>query len=140
MKKTLSAVVFLCGFFLLPTISHATAPSIVEPTYEAATHTLSVRIRHWSFSDSLHYIKTVEVKVNGTVFSTNKYTSQPDTEYTYTYDVTAAPGDTIEVTASCNLWGSKTVALTLPKGTAAAGGEPTPKPSDAPKTDSPAKP
>ena len=122
MRKTvlLCSALSLGALLLQPSPSHATAPSVVEPTYDAAAKSLSVRIRHWSLFDSLHYVKVVDVKVNGTVVLTNKYDSQPGNEYSYRYDVAAAPGDVIEVTAKCNLWGSRTVEVTVPK----AGNEP----------------
>ncbi|MBI5014148.1 MAG: hypothetical protein HZB55_01490 [Deltaproteobacteria bacterium] len=137
MKKTLplTAILFLSLSLFLPSVSNATAPSLVEPTYDLATHTLSVRIRHWSLVNSWHYIKSVEVKVNGALVSTNSYDSQPDTEYTYTYNVAAGPGDGIEVTARCNLWGSRTVGITVPKPAQDVGHGQTSKPADAPKTE-----
>ena len=130
MRKTLPliAVLFLTVALLLPSVSHANAPSLVEPTYELAARTLSVKIRHRSLVDSLHYIKYVEIKVNGTLLLTNRYDKQPGSEYTYTYNVAANPGDVIEVSAKCNLWGSRTVGLTIPKTDGALETEPTAKP------------
>jgi hypothetical protein len=132
MRKTLPliAVLFLTAAILLPSVSHANAPSLVEPTYDLATRTLSVKIRHSSLVNSLHYIKFVEIKVNGTLSSTNKYEKQPGSEYTYTYKVAASPGDVIEVTAKCNLWGSRTVGLTIPRPGDASKGESTAKPKE----------
>lgn len=130
MRRTLPviAALFSAVALLLPSVSHATAPSLVEPTYDLATETLSVRIRHWSLVNSLHYIKSVEIKVNGTLVSNNEYHKQPGAEFTYTYHVAASPGDVIEVTARCNLWGSRTVDLTIAE------------PDDALKREPPAKP
>jgi hypothetical protein len=130
MRRTLPviAVLFSTVALLSPSVSHATPPSLVEPTYDLAAKTLSVRIRHWSLVNSLHYIKSVEIKLNGTLVSTNKYHGQPGAEFTYTYQLAASPGDVIEVTARCNLWGSRTVELTIAK------------PEEALKTEPPAKP
>ena len=132
MRKTLPliAVLFLTVTLLFPTVSHADAPSFVEPTYDLATKTLSVKIRHGSLVDSLHYIKYVEIKVNGSLPLTNKYDKQPGNEYTYTYNVAASPGDVIEVTAKCNLWGSRTVGLTIPSPDGALKTEPTANPDE----------
>lgn len=126
MRKTLTAALFLTGLLLGPTASQATAPSLVEPAYDAAAGTLSVKIRHWSLFDGIHYIKYVDVKVNGALVSTNKYTNQPGNEYTYTYTVAAAPGDAVEVTARCNLWGSRTVEVKIPQAAGAPAPAPTP--------------
>ncbi|MEN6432426.1 MAG: hypothetical protein ABFD06_06010 [Smithella sp.] len=44
--------------------------------------------------------------------STNKYENQPDqATFTYRYKVPATAGETFEVKASCNLYGSKTMDL-----------------------------
>ena len=130
MRKTLPliAVLFSTVALLLPSVSQANAPSLVEPTYDLAAKTLSVKIRHRSLVNSLHYIKSVEIRVNKTLLSTNEYDKQPGAEYTYTYNVAASPGDVIEVTAKCNFWGSRTVELTIAN------------PDDALKTEATAKP
>lgn len=135
MRKTWIAAFLLAGGVFAPVSSHATAPSLVEPVYDAATKVLSVKIRHWSLSDGLHYIKTVEVKVNGAVVSTTPYERQPATEYTYTYPLTANPGDVIDVTAKCNLWGARTVGLTIPPAASGAGAVPPSKPEEPAKAD-----
>ena len=140
--KTFRTSLLLAALLVLPAVSQATAPSVVEPTYDGAAKTLSVKIRHWSLSDYMHYIKFVVVKVNGNQVMENKYDRQPDTEYTYTYNLAANPGDVIEVTAKCNLWGSKTISITLPGAPAAAApaapADAGAKPADAPKEE-PAK-
>ena len=133
MTRSWFAALLLTATFLAPSPSHATAPSVVEPSYDVAAKTLSVKIRHWSLANSLHYVKFVEVKVNGTVLLTTPYDRQSATEYTYTYNVAAVPGDVIEVTARCNLWGSRTVGLTVPQPAAAA--VPSPAPGDSPKAE-----
>lgn len=110
----LAAALFLGTTFLSPSASHATAPSLVEPAYDAAAGTLNVKIRHWSLFDGLHYVKTVDVKVNGALVSDNVYKNQPGNEYSYSYKIAVAPGDAVEVTARCNLWGSRTVEIKIP--------------------------
>ncbi len=112
-REFLSMGFVLGPALLLPSAAHATAPSVVDPTYSATAKVLSVKIRHFSLFDSLHYIKTVDVKVNGAAAFTKQYTSQPGNEYTYNYDLDAKPGDKIEVTASCSWWGSRTTAITI---------------------------
>jgi hypothetical protein len=58
----------------------------------------------------------VEIKMNGKSVSSNDYKSQPDkSQFVYSYKVQAAKGDVLEVTASCNIYGSKTVKLTVDK-------------------------
>ena len=112
-REFLSTALILGPALLLPSAAHATSPSLVDPTYDAAAKALSVKIRHFSLFDSLHYIKFVDVKVNGTLALTKEYTSQPGNEYTYKYDLDAKPGDIVEVTAKCSWWGSRTTAIVL---------------------------
>jgi hypothetical protein len=98
-----------------PGVCQAHAPSDLVLTYDQPSQNLQVKIAHKTPWTS-HYLKKVIVKKNGTVVETYEYTGQPDqNEFAYTYKVEAAPGDAIEVTASCNIFGSKTATLTIPK-------------------------
>jgi len=110
---TRKAVLLLCVFFLMyPGTSFATSPQDVKLDYDAATETLSVTITHPSSFPSFHYIKYVEIN-NGSGTIRNTYESQPDQDtFTYTYKVSAAPGAMLEVTATCSMYGYKTVYLT----------------------------
>lgn len=125
MKKVLFQLKYLqVTFFLLftlfflgvgPQLSYATAPKSVDLKYDTNTQTLSVTIDHYTASAGMHRIASVEIKKNGAPVSKNEYKSQPpDSIFTYTYVIPAAKGDVFEVTATCNLWGHKTVTLTLP--------------------------
>ena len=122
MKRTsvVSTCIFSTLLFVLmifcfsPQVSYAHAPKDVKLEYNSDTKTLTVTIEHKSLFSSFHYIKTVEIKNNSAVISTNKYESQPGSSpFTYTYKVTAATGDKLEVTATCNISGSKTATLTV---------------------------
>jgi len=108
------AVLFLLTGF--PTDASANPPKDVQLSYDAASKTLSARITHPSLAPTMHFIKQVEIKKNGAVVSNNLYKSQPDKDsFTYTYSVAAAPGDVIEMTGTCNIFGSKTVKLDIAK-------------------------
>jgi hypothetical protein len=110
---TRRVVLPLCVFFFLyPGTSLATSPQDVKLDYDAATETLSVTITHPSSFPSFHYIKYVEID-NGSGAIRNTYESQPDQDtFTYTYKVSASPGVTLEVSATCSMYGYKTVNLT----------------------------
>ena len=97
-----------------PAVSEAHPPSDVVLTYDSPSQSLQVKITHKSPWTS-HYIKKVIVKKNETV-EEHEYTGQPDqNEFTYTYKLATVPGDVIEVTAICNIFGSKKATLTIPK-------------------------
>lgn len=99
---------------IYPISAYATAPKDLKLAYDSKTQTLQATIAHPSPVPKFHYIKKVEIKKNGEVVSTNTYKNQPDkSTFSYTYMMPATEGDVIEVTASCNLWGSKTEKVTI---------------------------
>ena len=110
---TLAVLFFLAG---LPTDASAHPPKDIQLVYDAASQKLTATITHNSIAPTMHYIKQVEIKKNGAVIGNNLYKSQPDkTSFTYTYSVQAAPGDVLEATGTCSIYGSKTVTLAIPK-------------------------
>ena len=122
MKRTsvLSTFVFSVLLFVLmifcfhPQVSYAHAPQDVKIEYDSGSQTLAVTITHNSPFPGFHHIKTVEIMKNSAVISTVQYDTQPDkSPFTYTYKVAAAQGDKMEVTATCNMSGSKTETITV---------------------------
>ena len=121
MKRTsvISTFVFSVLLFVLmifcffPQVSYANAPQDIKLEYNPITQNLAVTITHNSSSSGFHYVKYVEIKKNSVVLSTDKYNSQPAGTFTYNYKVPAVAGDKLEVTASCNLFGSKTATITV---------------------------
>jgi hypothetical protein len=109
--------VFIVSIFLCyPQVSLANPPQEITLEYDANSQTLAVSITHKSISPGFHYIKTVVIRKNGMAVSTNTYENQPAPEtFTYKYKVPAAEGETLEVTAVCSLYGSKTVNLMIAK-------------------------
>ena len=114
--------VFICSLilvvvcFMYPQTSFANAPQDVKLSYDSNSQMLEVTITHKSPFPNFHYIKIVEIKNNGNIVSTNKYKNQPDqATFTYSYKVAAKAGETLEVKASCSLYGSKTTNLTVGK-------------------------
>ncbi len=97
---------------LYPQPSHATPPENIQIQYNLRTQVLLVTITHDSMFKGSHYIKFVEIKKNGGVVSINTYNSQPSGEtFSYSYKIPAIEEDTIVVTATCNMSGSKTSAI-----------------------------
>ena len=98
----------------LPFPAAANAPKEVLLTYDAAAKTLTVQITHSSSSPGWHYIEKVEIKKGEKTISTAEYKSQPDqATFSYVYPIEAAPGDVLEVKASCSIFGSRTEKLTV---------------------------
>ncbi len=115
-KVLMGILMFFAVCFMYPQTSLAHAPQDVQLSYDSNSQMLAVTITHQSPFPGTHYIKSVEIKKNGSVVSTNKYEKQPDqATFTYSYKVAAADGETLEVKASCSLYGSKTATLTVGK-------------------------
>jgi len=107
------SLLFFVGFFV-PSISCADAPKDLKIEYDSGSQTLSVAITHKTLFPGMHHIKAVEIKKNSVVYNTSHYDTQPsDVPFIYTYKVEAVQGDTLEVTAICNISGSKTATLTV---------------------------
>lgn len=101
---------------LLPATGGANPPKEVVPSYDQAKKTLEVRITHVVSDPAKHYVASVEIKKAGKTIAKTEYQSQPGPEtFSYTYPLDAAPGDVIEVKATCSVFGSKTGKLTVGK-------------------------
>ena len=112
-KAVLILLILCC---LYPQMSFANSPQDVKLEYDAGTQMLTVTITHPSSFPSYHYIKYVEIKKNGADAIKNTYENQPDMDtFSYTYKMPVAEGETLEVTATCSLYGYKTVNLTVGK-------------------------
>src|SRR4030042_2145307 len=99
-------VIAVCaGIVILPAAAHA--PSEMSISYNEYSKVLNVTITHQVPNPQAHYVKEVHVILNGNTVHDVHYTSQPSPDtFTYTYPLLPAPGDTIEVTASCSIAGS----------------------------------
>ena len=116
MAILVSAILFLsCTVILMPGAAAAHGPSKVVLAYDKAAKTLNVPITHTVSDAKSHYIKTVDVTVNGKTVQSMTYTSQPAPDtFTYTYPVDAVPGAEISARAECNYFGSDTDSITVP--------------------------
>lgn len=97
-------------FVLSPGSACANSPREVKLSYDSSTQTLQAAITHSPVSSS-HYVEKVEVKKNGRPVAVQEYKSQSAETFTFTRKVEAAPGDILEVKASCSRFGSKTEKL-----------------------------
>lgn len=92
------------------------APSEMELTYDSDSQTLHVTIVHGVSDPATHYVYRIHIVKNGADFLTQEYESQPtDSQFSHTFQVPAAPGDVLEVTAECNLGGSIAETLEIGK-------------------------
>jgi len=106
-------IVLLTCFALLaayPATAFANAPKEVKLSYDASSQTLQATITHSPISSG-HYVAKVEVKKNGQPAPVEEFKGQSSETFIYSVKVPAAPGDILEVKASCSRFGSKTERL-----------------------------
>ncbi|MBP1710428.1 MAG: putative rane protein [Deltaproteobacteria bacterium] len=122
MKKYFSGHVSVCACLLLavclmtPQYAAADPPQDLILTYNLQKQTLTVTITHPSSFTGLHYVNQVKINKNNVLVEKNDYKSQPDKKsFVYTYKIPAVPNDILEVTANCNIQGSKTATLKVVK-------------------------
>jgi hypothetical protein len=97
---------FLVSTTLMTVSVNATAPRYIGLKYTAETHTLVVKVIHFSPAPKIHYVYRIEIDKNGQVYQSYEYQKQPGFFLlTYTYNVTASSGETLTVSAYCVLWG-----------------------------------
>jgi hypothetical protein len=107
-------IFFLFGITITNLSVKAHNPSDMNLVYSSISDELQVTITHTVANPNTHYIHTVTIRVNGSIDSTNPYTSQPTTStFVYVYNVTANMGATIQVTADCTQAGTITRFLTV---------------------------
>lgn len=96
-------------------LAGAHSPSDISLSYNATAGELAVTITHPAADPAKHYVKEVQVSVDGQMVKTSAYTSQPAaTPFTYIYPLQAPAGSRIEVQAPCILGGSLTRTLQVP--------------------------
>ena len=111
MRQLLSLLALLGVLALAAGAVWAHPPSDVKLTLDTTTHVLTVTALHPVQDPAKHYIGEIDVWINDTEIITQKFSNQTDaTSQVASYTVIAAKtGDTIKVTATCNIHGAKTV-------------------------------
>jgi len=95
----LMIVIAVC-FLAVPVAAHS--PADMTISYDPNTARIYVTVTHIVDNPATHYLSRVKVKLNGNVISDPDYKSQPTKDtFTLTYDVNAASGDEVRVTATC---------------------------------------
>lgn len=108
------ASAFLLLLLTIP--AAATAPSDITITYNPDMHRLFVTVTHPTENPETHYIRGVQVKINGEVISDPTYKNQTGrTSFTKSYDVMANPGDSVWVVATCIRGQSLEAHIDIPK-------------------------
>jgi desulfoferrodoxin (superoxide reductase-like protein) len=92
-------------------------PKDVKLEFDPATKTLQVTAVHDTKDATKHFIGTVEVDLNGEKIIEQKFKSQigVDAQKARYWINDASVGDTLAVTATCNIAGKKKVTLEIAK-------------------------
>lgn len=110
----LSSVLMLLGTFFISGIGTAHSPQEMQLEYVQDNQILNVTITHIIVAQNGHFVESVEIYKNGDFYLSENYTTQPTTNsFTYSFNVEAEPGDELQVTAICSLFGSITESLTV---------------------------
>jgi hypothetical protein len=111
------ASLIVTGLFVNAQFVKANSPSGMVIEYNTNSNTLNVTITHSVADPNTHFIETVIIKVNGTIAETHNYTSQPTSNtFLYQYPIDINQGETVEVTAVCNLVGQIIRTITVEDG------------------------
>lgn len=104
----------ICTSMMTMAVVNATSPRYLGLKYNIQTHTLKVKVIHFSPAPKIHYVYRIEIDKNGQTYQAYLYQKQPGVFLlTYNYNVTAYPGETLTVSAYCVLWGSIQKSQTL---------------------------
>ena len=104
---------------LIPCAVMAHPPAAMQISYDPGAGELTVAITHRVEDPTGHFVYLVEIEKNGQVLERREYSEQPTQgTFTYRYPVSAIPGDSLAVTASCNLGGTITREMAVPGTTA----------------------
>jgi hypothetical protein len=96
----------LISITMMTACVNATPPRFISLKYTTETHTLAVKVIHFSPAPKIHYVYRIEIDKDGQVYQSYVYQKQPGFFLLkYTYNVTASPGETLTVSAYCVLWG-----------------------------------
>ncbi|HQL00843.1 MAG TPA: hypothetical protein PK090_08720 [Smithellaceae bacterium] len=94
--------------------AQADPPQEVALSYDNAAQVLTVSVTHKTLFSGLHYVKRIDIKKNGAPAGTFDFKSQPDKKtFSQSWPIEAKAGDTLTVTAECNLQGNTTATLVV---------------------------
>ena len=102
---------------VLAPVSFGHPPSDVGLEFDPVEHLLVVTVNHGVKDAAKHYVNKITVELNGKGIITQEFKSQDNTDLLQVMYkiVDAKPGDTITVTAACNISGKRKGTLELPK-------------------------
>ncbi len=115
--KVSAVVVCVLAVFLFASAVMAHPPKDVKVEFNPDNHMLMVMATHDTKDPTKHFVGDIEVAVNGEKLIDQKFKSQPtaDMQMGHYLINDAKIGDTLTVTAACNIAGKKTVTVKIEK-------------------------
>ncbi|OPX71596.1 MAG: Eukaryotic cytochrome b561 [Methanoregulaceae archaeon PtaB.Bin108] len=108
------AVIVFTIFIACAQVS-AHPPSDLKILDDPDSNSILVTLTHRVNDPSSHYVHEIEISKNSGIIDTLQYTGQPSIEtFTYRYPLQLNAGDTVIVTARCNIGGSITSQYKVP--------------------------
>ncbi|NQT25446.1 hypothetical protein HQ585_08825 [candidate division KSB1 bacterium] len=116
MNRTLITLIFISLFLFQISVAIAHPPSKIILEFNAETSILKVEMPHKVKDASEHFINKVEIKLNGKEIVKQEFFTQKDTgKQMVMYQIhDAKSGDTLEVTAHCNVFSKKKETIQIP--------------------------
>jgi desulfoferrodoxin (superoxide reductase-like protein) len=106
-------IIIALALFMMPLLAHP--PNNLNLKFDTETGVLSIAITHSVNDASRHYIKKVEVELNGQKIIEQSFMKQSDNEEQQVLYkiIDAKKGDNIAVEAYCNISGKKKAQLVV---------------------------
>ena len=106
-------IMITLAFFTIPLLAHS--PNSLELEFDPETDVLNIIITHGVNDASRHYVKEVEVELNGQKIIEQSFKRQVDNEKQQVFYkiIDAKEGDKITVEAYCNISGKKKAQLVV---------------------------
>jgi len=99
-------------------LASAHPPSDLKIIDDPGSNSILVTLTHRVNDPYSHYVHEIEIGKNGVIINTLQYTGQPSIEtFTVRYSLPLDAGDTVTVTARCNIGGSITRQYQVPGNT-----------------------
>ncbi len=105
--KNPKMILVLCGFLLISTQAFAHPPSDIKIEFDNQTKTLKAAVLHHVSNPDTHFIRKVDIAINGVEIKTMTYTKQIS-KAGQTFSIVlpeVKSGDLLSVEGYCNLSG-----------------------------------
>lgn len=113
-EKIMIIILFILGLVVNSNCVSGHTASNVDLKYDFNNQKLNITISHNTDDTNTHYIKKVEIYINGVTTIEEDYTSQPSSNtFTLSFDVSTNDGDVLKVETECSISGKTQDSITV---------------------------